>query len=423
VLRFGDLTDDFASAWFLLCAESNAADEGRGAMKIVDLCEFYSSRGGGVRSYLTRMAQAASERGHELVVVAPGARDEVTRAAGGRVVQYAGPKMPYDPTYHAPLRIGRMRSLVERERPDVLQVSSPFLPAWVAGRIAAPRVRAYVHHSDPIGCYLRPFAQRHLPQALERAALAPAWAWLRRVSASMDVTITAGSWLTELLAEHGCARVQTVPFGIAHEQFGPQRADPELRARLLGRFAERDDARLLLITGRLAVDKRQHLLLRAAHELSRDFPIAVVVLGDGPERQRLVQLGRELPQVTFLPFVHERAAYASLLASVDLLLHGSACETFGFVIAETLASGTPVVVPDAGAAPHMVQSSCAQIYDAEGGPSDIAEATRRVLLRDRALVRAAAQRAAARHPTVDGHFDALFSLYERMLHGDLRAAA
>ncbi len=102
------------------------------AMKILDLCEFYSTRGGGVRSYLTRMAGAASALGHELVVVAPGARDEELVHSGGRFVHYRGPRMPYDPTYHAPLRVDRMRAIVERERPDVLQVSSPFLPALVA---------------------------------------------------------------------------------------------------------------------------------------------------------------------------------------------------------------------------------------------------------------------------------------------------
>ncbi|MET0340878.1 MAG: glycosyltransferase [Polyangiales bacterium] len=391
-------------------------------MKIVDLCEFYSTRGGGVRSYLTRMAGASQARGHELVVIAPGARDEEREENGARIVHYAGPKMPYDPTYHAPLRVDRMRALVLRERPDVLQVSSPFLPALVARTLGRVPLRTYVHHSDPIGCYLRPRVERGLPRALREIALAPAWAALRSVSRGVDGTITAGTWLTEELRAHGCPHVHTVPFGIDHARFGPRLAQPALRRALLGPLADAPNARLLLITGRLATDKRQHLLIDAARLLAKRQPVALLVLGDGPERARLEARAKGL-HATFKPFLHDRGAYAGLLASVDLLLHASRCETFGFVLAETLASGTPVVVPDAGAAPHMVSEGCAAIYAAEGGPSAIAAAAQQMLDADRDAVRDAAVAHAAKHPSVEGHFEHLFALYTRLLGKSARRAA
>jgi alpha-1,6-mannosyltransferase len=383
-------------------------------MKIVDLCEFYSTRGGGVRSYLTRMGDSAQRLGHELVVIAPGPRDEERTQPGGKVITYAGPPMPYDPTYHAPLRLDRMRALVARERPDVLQVSSPFLPALVARTLRDVPVRTYVHHSDPIGCYLTPLAARHLPASLRATALAPAWAYLRALTRNMDASITAGAWLTAQLEAHGCERVVTVPFGIAHGTFAPSKRDPALRARLLGKLAERADAKLLLITGRLAVDKRQDRLVDAALALAKKFLVALLVLGDGPERDRLMQRAAPLEQATFLPFLHDRTQYAGLLASVDLLLHGSVCETFGFVIAETLLSGTPVVVPDAGAAPHMVGADCARVYPAQAEPEEIARAAEHMLRSPRERVLAAALASAARHPTMDQHFERLFELYARL---------
>ena len=81
-------------------------------MKIVDLCEFYSERGGGVRSYLNRQGKAARARGHELVVVAPGPADAVSDDEGGKVIRYRAPKMPYDPTYHVPWRPDVMRRVL-----------------------------------------------------------------------------------------------------------------------------------------------------------------------------------------------------------------------------------------------------------------------------------------------------------------------
>ncbi len=42
-------------------------------MRIVDVCEFYSPTGGGIRSYVDRKMQLLAEAGHELIVLAPGA--------------------------------------------------------------------------------------------------------------------------------------------------------------------------------------------------------------------------------------------------------------------------------------------------------------------------------------------------------------
>src|SRR5687768_12805984 len=70
-------------------------------VKILDVTEFYSERGGGVRSHLALKGHVLCQLGHEHVVVAPGAEDgeaalarEVPRA---RVIRVRGPASPYDP--------------------------------------------------------------------------------------------------------------------------------------------------------------------------------------------------------------------------------------------------------------------------------------------------------------------------------------
>ena len=42
-------------------------------MKIVDVCEFYSPTGGGVRRYINQKLELAARFGHQLTVIAPGA--------------------------------------------------------------------------------------------------------------------------------------------------------------------------------------------------------------------------------------------------------------------------------------------------------------------------------------------------------------
>jgi alpha-1,6-mannosyltransferase len=394
-------------------------------MRILDLAEFYSERGGGVRSYLGKLLAAADRAGHEVVVVAPGPKDADDPVPGGRIVRYPGPPMPYDPSYHAPIRVDRMRALVRAHAPDVLQVSSPFLPAAVAATLREIPVRSYVYHSDPLGCYVRPTARRLLGGPLRRlpglrrralrAALAPAWLGIRAVVRSVDVTVVAGHWLEAELRQEGCRNVVTVPFGISRGDLGPSRADPALRRALLGPLDGDPAARLVLITGRLAADKRQALSVEAVRRLARRRPLALVVLGDGPERPRLEALARELPMATFRSFTHDRAEYAAMLASVDALVHASLCETYGFVIAETLASGTPVVLPGEGGAGAFADPRATEAYDPEAGPDEVAAALDRLLDRDRAALGAAARRIADGLPTMDDHFDGLFGLYEGLL--------
>jgi alpha-1,6-mannosyltransferase len=148
--------------------------------------------------------------------------------------------------------------------------------------------------------------------------------------------------------------------------------------------------------------------------VARRRPVALICLGDGPERPKLEQMARALPQVTFRSFTKDRAEYAAILASVDALVHGSLCETFGFVVAETLTSGTPVVVPNAGGAAALAHASYAEIYDPDASIEQIADAIDALLRRDRAALSEAAQHAAAEIPTNDQHYDDLFSLYSRL---------
>jgi alpha-1,6-mannosyltransferase len=367
-----------------------------------------------VRSYLERMGKAAEAAGHELTVLAPGPAHGESRHSGMRLRRYPAPRMPYDPTYRVPWRVDLMRRLVREQQPDIVQISSPFLPALAARFVGDDSVRVYFHHSDPIGCYVRPVLQRTLPTALSECIEYAAWGWHRRIARFCDATVVAGHWLETELSELGCERVTTVPFGITRSDLGSHCRNRELRARFLGPLANEPRAALVLIAGRLAIDKRQALLVDALQRLQRERPIALVVLGDGPERERLQERARGLGHATFLPFTHDRAELAGVLASVDLLLHGSLAETYGFVVAEALASGTPVVVPRAGGAGALAHPDYSEAYEPRADALAVAQAVQRLLARPREELGRAALLAAATLPSSEQHFVDLFALYARL---------
>lgn len=384
-------------------------------MRILDLGEFYSERGGGVRSYLNAMLSASATRGHEVVVVAPGPTDSDEKVEGGRVLRYRAPHMPYDATYHVPYRVDVMRRLIRQVAPDVLQLSSPYIP-WLASRGVKVPLRSYVYHSDPIGAYLQPTSEKFLPGPFARGVLRGSWAWMRSVCNSTDMTVVAGTWLEAELCARGVRNALAIPFGIEHDHFGPERRSSRLRAKYLGPLEKDPSARLLVVAGRLAVEKRQAQVLRAVAEVSRSRPVALLVLGDGPERERLqAQAAESIAVHKFLPFTKDREEYAEILASADVLVHGSRCETYGFVLVEALASGTPLVVPEQGGAAHSGDERCCEKYAPSATDKEVAAAIERMLDRPQEPTRQAAVSAAARHPSKQDHFDQLFEAYERRL--------
>lgn len=389
-------------------------------MKILDIADFFSERGGGVRSYLGTLAAEGTARSHEIVVVAPGPRSETSDFRGGRVIRLAGPAMPYDSSYHLLWRIDRLVEIVRRERPDVVQASSPYLPAVVARGLRDVPIRSLVYHSDQIATYVHPLLERLAPASMKASLARVVDAWPRRLANGFDITITPSETIRANLVAAGCRNVRCVPFGVQLEDFGPQHASESLRRTMLGGFAGRRDAAVAIVAGRLAVEKRVDRIIDALRMVNERRPVALVILGDGPERKRLEAKARSLSNVSFRGFLHDRHEYRALLASADVLVHGGAAETFGFVLAEALASGLGVVVPSAGAAQEYAVPGVSVTYPAYGRIEDMASAIERVMDIPRETRRAALASAKLPLRSQAAHFDELFALYRSML--DAKAA-
>jgi alpha-1,6-mannosyltransferase len=394
--------------------------------------------------------------GHQHVVVAPGARDEEQteqeageRAdAGGRlawskgsarVIRVAGPASPYDPTYHLLLRFDKIAGIVERERPDVLEVHSPYLAALGVMRAnpAHYGIRTFQWHSDFIDTYAgvleahvtRRLA-RHVPmlsgQAWSRGigiGTRPLWGLVRSIARRCDATLVAADWQAAKLAAHGVPRVVRVPFGIEREIFRPDARSYEGRRELLAlasHDARHDDAVILVGVGRFAVEKRWDVVIDAFLRLRARDPqrdMILVLIGDGPERERMTARAAGSPDIVMPGFVKGRQALARMLASADALLHGCPFETFGLSIAEAMSCGLPTVVPDEGGAAEMHVPAAGERYRALD-VDDCVRATARLLARlavDPDVVRAAAVAATGRLPNVVEQFEGQVALYEKLL--------
>lgn len=100
--------------------------------------------------------------------------------------------------------------------------------------------------------------------------------------------------------------------------------------------------------------KRPDLIYNALNSFSKNFgkPIVLNVIGEGPLLNDLRNKKWNF-EVNYLGNL-DRSALAKQLQASDYFLHASDTETFSIVIAEALATGTPVVASNAGAIPELV---------------------------------------------------------------------
>ncbi|MFD8215067.1 glycosyltransferase family 4 protein [Streptomyces sp. NPDC059697] len=110
-----------------------------------------------------------------------------------------------------------------------------------------------------------------------------------------------------------------------------------------GPLAERSPEPLFVAMGRLVEYKRIDLLLRLWERVRPVTGGRLVIVGDGPERERLEQLAG--PDVEFAGRVSEAEKHR-LLCAAWLLLHPSAVEGWGLVVTEAAARETPAIAFD-----------------------------------------------------------------------------
>ena len=159
----------------------------------------------------------------------------------------------------------------------------------------------------------------------------PAWHALRRFHGAASAVMVATPRLADELASHGITNTQPWSRGADVDQFRPDAPPHPVYAGLQHPVA--------LHVGRVAVEKNIEAFLAAPWHGDK------VVVGDGPA---LDALQRKYPAAHFLGALHG-PALASAYAGADVLAFPSRTDTFGLVMIEALASGTPVAAyPVAG---------------------------------------------------------------------------
>lgn len=251
---------------------------------------------------------------------------------------------------------GQLVHFLRRERIDVLHAHKFGSNVWgvLTGRAArVPVVIAHEHSWSYEGDFVRRF--------LDREVIARGADRLIAVS-RMDQR--------RMIDVEGIAPDRTlfIPNGIASAKPDDGR---DVRAELgIGPAVP-----LIGSVGSLYPVKAFDVLLHATALLRRDHPdIHVLIAGDGPERERLEALSRELGLVGSVSLAGRREDVPSVLRALDLAVCCSKSEGSPLSVMEYMQAGLAVVASNVGGVPDLIEPEVNGLLVAPGDPAALAAA-------------------------------------------------
>lgn len=131
-----------------------------------------------------------------------------------------------------------------------------------------------------------------------------------------------------------------------------------------------------LFVGRLSKEKGVDVVLQSWKQIDAEIPLDIV--GDGPLEDEVKRATVELPHITFHGRVpHDRVKEMMARAAVQIV-PSTSYETFGLVVIEAFAVGTPAIVSDHGSLAELVESGQTGLKFAPGNPEDLAQQVKRI---------------------------------------------
>jgi L-malate glycosyltransferase len=112
--------------------------------------------------------------------------------------------------------------------------------------------------------------------------------------------------------------------------------------------------RILLHASNFRKIKRIQDVVKIFHEVNKQVPSKLLLVGDGPERPTAEDLSRCLGIYESISFVGKQEQMEDILAIGDLFLLTSEYESFGLAALEAMAAGVPVVSTNAGGLPEVI---------------------------------------------------------------------
>jgi glycosyltransferase involved in cell wall biosynthesis len=206
------------------------------------------------------------------------------------------------------------------------------------------------------------------------------------VSSKLKLSLQKKYWLRD---QH----VQMIPNGIDTDYYSP---DLDTRRHVRRQLEIADDEFVIVFSGRLDPVKNFELLLSVfEHCQPMDSKIRLLIIGDGPERQKIEQICLQKKIYDSVIMVGQKLEVLPYLRAGDAFLLTSVTEQMPLTILEAMSVGLPVIASDVGEIHKMIDDGKdGFLRDLRGGSEAFASALLR--LKDSAELHAMSQAARAK---------------------------
>ena len=313
-------------------------------MKIVIVTDAWTPQVNGVVTTLLELVRGLEVRGHEVLLIEP---------SGFRRFDcpgYAGIELAWRPG-------AKMARILDAAGADAIHIATEG-PLGAAAR----------RHCLRRGLAFTTAFHTRFPEILAEALhLPPSWgyAWFRRFHAASSGVMVPSEGMLEILKAHRFERLLRWSHGVDLTLFKPVTPIPLDLPRPV-----------FLHVGRISYEKNLEAFLNL------DLPGSKLVYGVGP---RLAPLREKYPRVHWRGVV-PRSQLPAIYSAADVFVFPGRSETFGLVMLEAMACGTPVAAFPVAGPLDVVGASDGGVLD-----DDLAGAALRALQMPRAGARARAR--------------------------------
>ena len=140
-----------------------------------------------------------------------------------------------------------------------------------------------------------------------------------------------------------------------------------------------DGEKIVMHISNFRAVKRAEDVVSVFAKLTAKQPSRLVLVGDGPERPRVLMRAEELGVRDRVMFLGKHTSVHEVLSCADLFLLPSASESFGLVALEAMACGAPVVASNVGGLPEVIEHGTSGYMFDVGDIDAMAEAGLRIM--------------------------------------------
>ena len=320
-------------------------------MKILQQCIYFPPEVGGLESHAFYLCRDLVRLGNEVTMVTSHSKPESPKYEnmdGVEVIRRWFPsKNPAGWIAHTIRTIPTYLPLAKDA--DVLhaQTFASAIPAMIAKQ----------RYGKPMVMTL------HTSHFLKMAKM-PAWQpILRRIIKSCDWLLAASDEIRDVaLGLYPHPRPEALTNGVDTTMF--QKTTPTLPPT---------NKKRLIVPRRLFHKNGVEYFVRALPLINREVPVEAVFVGDGPERDKLEGIARELSVRELCNFLGARpnTDMPGLLSSADLSMFPSLMEATSVAALESMSCGLPVAASRVGGLPQIVDETVGTLFE-PANPEDLA---------------------------------------------------